>query len=142
MAGSRRFKWWIPWIGIVLVLIIGAAGVFLWKRPVAFELDDVESATVRNGNNGDEVILTQEDLQVLLDHLKSNRLIKQATFGSSGGWSFMVDLYGNGEQLHRIVVISDDAVEYDGHRYQCVPGLDREFLSALFTRNAISDKNK
>ena len=48
MAGSRRFKWWIPWIGIVLVLIIGAAGVFLWKRPVAFELDDVESATVRN----------------------------------------------------------------------------------------------
>lgn len=75
MTKAKRFKWWIPLLCLGVLLVLAGVGLFLWNRPLSLAYDEAESATVRNGNNGDEVILTGEDLEALLEDLRASRFI-------------------------------------------------------------------
>ena len=71
MKKTRHLRWLIPLLCGAAVL--AGAGVYWWKRPLSFDLGEVTSATVRYGNNGDEVILNGEDLGLLLEDIGRNR---------------------------------------------------------------------
>lgn len=88
MKKTRHLRWLIPLLCGAAVL--AGAGVYWWKRPLSFDLGEVTSATVRDGNNGDEVILNGEDLGLLLEDIGRNRFSRHSYAGMRGG---MVLLY-------------------------------------------------
>lgn len=136
MTKAKRFKWWIPLLCLGVLLVLAGIGLFLWNRPLSLAYDEAESATVRNGNNGDEVILTGEDLEALLEDLRASRFIhRRPSLLSRGGWAYIIELYGSDKRLYTITVLSEVSIKYEDWYYTCEPGLDTDFLSGLFTRN-------
>lgn len=133
MKKTRHLRWLIPLLCGAAVL--AGAGVYWWKRPLSFDLGEVTSATVRYGNNGDEVILNGEDLGLLLEDIGRNRFARHSYAGMRGGWSYYIILYSDDECLTDFLVMGEDKIQYGDFYYTASPGLDNAFLDSLFTRN-------
>ena len=108
-------------IGIVIVAVLVACMivfVILFKKTnmVSISRNEITSVVITDGNNGDMIELSAEEMDTLIK-LCERVECKKVSRGESGGWSYSIDIaYGN--KSNKITVISNEVCKIGNDSYK------------------------
>lgn len=81
-------------------------------------LGEVSSIVLRDGSNGNSVIIdNEEEVKYIISQINEFQLKRGKEFESHTGWSFAVDIYVSGEDKPLSLVFRSNGFEYDGYFY-------------------------
>lgn len=122
---------------ILFSILVFFIGFFTYKEFNAYpDLSETDSIYIFNGNNGDNMEITNEsDIEKVLEYMNNMNYIYMPSL-PRGGYSYALTFYNKGEQ-NKKYIYSDNSMKIDGVNYKVFNGNDIT-MDELFQSLSIS----